>query len=490
MLHLFAKTPRVWTPETLATLGFAAVSTSVASALLGGGHLSSGPSGAVLLATASASAVLVRWIVRREQGGDVAALVGAMVVGTGLWGGAFAFEAPWGVVRGVAFGATIGLVPSVACGVILAVLARAVHSARTFATHDADERVGLVAGASAGLAGAMATGFASRPWIVVPIASALLGLALLVATWRRDGRRAAWLRDVFAGKLDGYRVLPIDELDLREHVSPLVPGASADAVLVADARSAAPYREAPRAHPVALVGRCAASSLAPLRARTQRAGLLVALIVALGVTAVGAQVRRAHAQAARRAAADAAPVACLAARVVFERRAMEEGPAPTALMMTHAQDPAIAEGEARLYVPEKDPAVEANIRRAVAAIPCADKPKIDVLAGVERPFDVEARLTIDEGDSPELVARAAREAIAASFALRRGAAGALAGESVRFGYYDRRVRWRVAAALGETFGVRSYELSIDGERDRALRPEEIAVPRHVVLIDAATGAPL
>jgi hypothetical protein len=391
---------------------------------------------------------------------------------------------------GLALGATIGLPASIAAGVILALFVRTVRSVRMFPTLDAFERVGLVAGACAGLAGAVSIGFVAPDLLTVPIASTTLGLGLLATTWRYDLRRVAWLRDVYAGKADGFAIVPLEDTQIREHVEALVPGAAADAVLVQEAPKRAedgPYRAAPGPRAVALAPREAAPSVAAIRTRVQRAALFFALTVGLGSAAALAQAHRAS--VASRAEHPPAPVriACQEARSVFEYRARQIPPVTRALFLTHAQDPSIPAGEGYLYLatengtnPSSEVALE--VVDAVGQIPCAGMPLVSARAPIVRDFKLEARLSIDEGEDPAEVGAWVKSALASAFHAK----GTSAHESVQFGYYDRKLRWRVAATISQTEGVRSYELSIDGRDDVSLAPAELARLGEVTLIDAAS----
>ncbi len=503
MLHA-PKTPRWLTPELLVLVGFVATSECLAAALLGATGFGADPARAGraaafgFVATAIASALLGRLALREapSRSADVHALLGASGVGAGLWSLVFALGGE-GALAGLAFGATIGLLPSVSAGIVLALLGRTLRSVRMFAGHDALERVGLVAGGAAGLAGAIAIGFVAPRHVAIPLASACVGLFLLAATWRRDVQRCAWLRDVYAGKAPGYAVVPLDEAHIHatEALAPLVPGSSVDAVLLEDpSQGPGPYRATHRPRPIALLQRDAGPSVWPIRARAQRAGLFFAMTVAMAAAASFAQLHRARA-ATERATVLAAPPArmsCYEARAVFEYRAKETDLAARALFLTHAEDAQIPVGEGWLYLatPRGELPTAAAIAEVLAAetqLPCADMPRIRVMSPVRRPFKVEARLTVEKGESPAAVAAWVRSALAEAFTP----GGTSAHESVQFGFYDRKLRWRVVSTIAQTAGVRSSEILLDGKReDIALAPGELAWPEEIALVDAASGKPL
>ena len=497
MLHV-PKTPARarMSPELLVFAGFVATSECLAAALLGAGGIGGRAAMAGLVGTAVASAVLVRLSLREDPSSrvaDVRALLGTAAAGAGLWALVSSLSGE-GAAAGLAFGATIGLVPSVAVGVVLALFGRTIRSARMFATHDALERVGLVAGGAAGLAGAVAIGFVAPRYVAIPGAAATLGLVLLAATWRRDVKRCAWLRDVYDGKAPGYHVVPLDEAHITETLAPLVPGASADAVLLEDVSyGGGAYRETERPRPVAFLQRDPVASIWPIRARAQRAALFLAMTVSLASAATFAQVHRARAAGHELTAAPPPPpIACRAARGAFELHARETGPVARALFLTTAQDSAVPLDEAWLYLATKerelpDPSVVERVLIGFDRLPCEGRPRIRVMAPVPRSFEVVAGLTIEKGETPEVVARSVREALGDAFQL--GDSSAL--ESVQFGFYERKLRWRVVAAVSRTAGVHTSTILLDGQpADIALLPGELPVLARITIVDAATGKPL
>lgn len=491
MVHA-PKTPVWLSPELLAVVGFVAVSECVAAALLGGAadlpHPGRAGVGAVV-ATALASALVARRATRdgSARAFDVSALVGSASVGAGLWGLAYALGGE-GPVAGVALGATIGLPASLAVGVVLALLGRTLRSVRMFAANDALERVGLVAGGAAGLAGAIAMGLAAPRYLPVPAVSAALGLAVLALTYRRDARRVAWLRDVYAGKVAGYSVAPLDASHTRmAEIAPLVPGSTVDAVLLEDAaHGLGPYRAEGRPRPIALLQHDAAPSVWPIRARAQRAGLVFAMTVALGAAASIAQVHRARAESAKETALATPPprMTCLEARAAFEYRARDAGEVARALLLTHAQQAQVPEGEGWLYLSDAHgalppPDVVERVLSAEKQLACIGVPQLRAMAPLRRGFSVEVRLAEGAAEMAPWVRAALTEAFQPG--------DASAHESVQFGFYDRRVRWRVVATVVQT-GARAREILIDGTRgDLTLAPAELAALDEIVIVDAATG---
>lgn len=494
MLHA-PKTPRWLTPELVTLVAFVATATCVAAGLMGAAPdapMEARPMAVGLAATAIAGAILVRIASARSEhaaASDVRALLMTILGGTALWALVFAVsgDRAW---TGCALGATIGLVPSVVMGIVLALFGRTLRSVHMFAANDALERVGLVAGGASGLAGAIAIGFAARALLVIPAVSVALGLGLLATTWRRDTRRVAWLSDVYAGKAKGYKVVPLDEAHAHdETLAPLVPGSAVDAVLLEDAsQGPGPYRGGDRPRPVALVQREAEPSLWPIRARAQRAGFFFAMTAALACAASFAQVTRARASSAHEAAktAQGPRIACYEARAAFEYHAKEMGPVARALMLTPAQDPTIPVGEARLFLADAKgelpaPNVIARVLAAEEQLPCEGRPRLVVLAPTPRPFKLEVRITPEKGEDPAMVARWVREAVTAAFVPGETSAH----ESVQLGFYDRRVRWRVAAAVAQTTGVRGSEILIDGGKgDIVLAPAELARVDELTVVPA------
>jgi hypothetical protein len=238
---------------------------------------------------------------------------------------------------------------------------------------------------------------------------------------------------------------------------------------------------------VALAPREAAPSVAPIRTRVQRAALLFALTLGLGTAAALAQAERARAASRAEHAPPPVRIACQEARSVFEYRARQVPPVTRALFLTHTQDPAIPEGEGYLYLAtdkgaNPSPDIALQILDTVGQIPCAGMPLISARAPFVREFNVEARLSIDKGENPAEVAVWVRHALEAAFQP----SDTSAHESVQFGYYDRKLRWRIAATISQTEGVRSYQLAIDGRDDVALAPAELARLGDVTLIDDAT----
>ncbi len=496
-----SKTPRWLSPELLVMVGFVATSECVAAALLGGAaSLGARAAAGGLIGTAVGSALLARVALREapSRAADVRALLGAVGVGASMWALVFALGGE-GAARGLAVGATLGLLPSVGVGIVLALLGRTLQGVRMFAGQDALERVGLVAGGAAGLAGAVAIGFVAPRHVAIPIASACVGLVLLAMTWRRDVKRCAWLRDVYAGKAPGYKVVLLDDAHAHarttEHLAPLVPGSSADAVLLEEptsptfARGA--YRAAERPRAVALLQHDPGPSVWPIRARAQRAGLFFAMTVALAVAASFAQVHRARAASARAAiAATPSPrISCFEARAVFEYHAREKDEVARALFLTHAQDAQIPAGEgwltlatARGELPAPD--VIARVLAAEAQLPCEGMPRIVVKEPGRRRFKVEARLTVEKDETAALVASSVRAALTAAFEPGETSAH----ESVQFGFYDRKLRWRVVSTIAQTSGVRSCDVLVDGSRDDvALAPADLPRLEELTLFDAATG---
>jgi hypothetical protein len=181
-------------------------------------------------------------------------------------------------------------------------------------------------------------------------------------------------------------------------------------------------------------------------------------------------------------------IACREARSVFEYRARQVPTVTRALFLTHAQDQAIPEGEGYLYLATAEgtnppPEIARDVVLAVGQIPCAGMPLVRARAPIAREFTVNARLSIDRREKPAEVAAWVRSALAAAFTPSNTSAH----ESVQFGYDDRKLRWRVAATISQTEGVRSYELSIDGRDDVTLAPAELARLGAVTLTDAATN---
>src|SRR5262249_25392212 len=159
-----------------------------------------------------------------------------------------------------------------------------------------------------------------------------------------------------------------------------------------------------------------------------------------------------------------------------------------ALFLTHTQDPAIPDGEGYLYLATANgtnpsPDVALQVLEAVGQIPCAGMPLVSARAPRVRDFRVDARLSMEKGARPQEVAVFVRNALEAAF----HPADTSAYESVQFGYYDRKLRWRVAATISQTGGVRSYELTVDGKDDVTLAPTELAHLTDVSLSDAETG---
>jgi hypothetical protein len=488
---LSAGGPRWLTPELLVVVAFVASTACLAAALTGTQPSTGRAAAAGIVATAVVAGVLARLALRRDgRAHELRCLTGVAIAGVLVWGLVFALREESALGMGLALGATIGLPASIAAGVVLALFVRAVRSVRMFPTLDSLERVGIVAGACAGLAGAVSMGFVAPALLAVPIASAVLGLGMLALTWRRDVRRAAWLRDVYAGKAEGFAIVPLDETQIQGHIEPLVPGAAADAVLVRDVVCSdnGPYRVVGRPRAVALAPRDAAPSVAPIRTRVHRTALLFTLTLGLGTAAAIAQAERARVESSAQHAPPPARIACEEARSVFEYRARQVPPVTRALFLTHAVDEAIPAGEGYLYLATADgtsPSATAALQvlDAVSQIPCAGMPLVSTRAPFLREFGVIARLSIDQGENPALVATWVRKAL--EFAFRPSDTSA--HESVQFGYYDRRVRWRVAAAISQTEGVRSYELAITGGDDIVLAPAELARLGEVTLIDAANG---
>jgi hypothetical protein len=287
--------------------------------------------------------------------------------------------------------------------------------------------------------------------------------------------------------------VPLEDVELREQIGPLVPGAASDAVLLEEPSAArgVPYRATDRSRPIALVQRDAGPCVQPIRVRAQRAGLFFALSVALASAAAVAQTQRAGASARLQAevASAAAPrITCREARSVFEYRARTEGPTARALFLTHAQDSTLpeADGVLRLVMRGGGPANLATRDRVLSAIdriPCVDKPHVTFAEPIYRRFDVQATLRIEKGEEPAAVAQWVNEALRNAFTVDDSDFV----EGVQFGYYDRKLRWRIVATIDETRGVRGSEILVDGQReDVALAPAELPVLGKVVLFDASS----
>ena len=107
---------------------------------------------------------------------------------------------------------------------------------------------------------------------------------------------------------------------------------------------------------------------------------------------------------------------------------------------------------------------------------------------VERPLHVGAAWAAPERIE-SMLAPLSAYGLPLGDAFQLGDSSAL--ESVQFGFYERKLRWRVVAAVSRTAGVHTSTILLDGQpADIALLPGELPVLARITIVDAATGKPL
>lgn len=179
-------------------------------------------------------------------------------------------------VSWIASGIVLGGLPALLVSIFLVLASRAIHRVTG---HDASEGFGVaftgIAGLVAGFGLLVVDEFATPPLFAVTIASAVTLVVILLV----DGSRIRFLRSVYAGRGDGFDIVPAGRFTSDPSLAPMVANAGSAAVLVRVERRVGSYRAA-GAEPIALVAETEDETLRPLlRRRIAAASLLVAMFI-------------------------------------------------------------------------------------------------------------------------------------------------------------------------------------------------------------------
>ncbi len=347
---------------------------------------------------------------------------------------------------------------------------------------DRAERLALRSAMCLGLAGALA--IAAPSFIATALGVLAWALAATALGWTlvRDRRRASVLRELYAGDVAGLRIVDDAEARGLEALPPLLSGTLTDAVIVARDAGAATYREGTGQRPVA---RCQRDRRDALGVLEKRASTLVATFGALlgaSPIALGAHLHFARPPALPPAhAAEAALTAptCVAARGYFhESLPTAVRGVGRAVLLTHDQDPTIAEGSGLLLlVPEGGGSSSLEMRAQALSwanhVPCRDKLLLDVDEAMYHPVQLVITIGLDGLVPSADVEREVRDTVTEMFE-RDGRS--VRAEHVDFGSEQKSVGYAVRYALRHVPGVKSAKVEVNGrEVEEPLGPREFPV---------------
>jgi hypothetical protein len=344
---------------------------------------------------------------------------------------------------------------------------------------DRAERLALRSAMCLGLAGALAIAAPSYVATGVGVVAWVLAAAALGWTLIRDRERGRFLRELYAGAVPGHRIVGDDEARGIEALPPLLSGTLTDAVIVAREEGTATYREGTGQRPVA---RCQRDGRDALGVLERRASALVATFGAmLGATplALGAHLHLAKpvpAPSAHLQEASLVAPTCVAARPYFhETLPTAVHGVGRAVLLTHEQDPTIAEGNGLiLLVPEGGGPASLEMRASALAwanrVPCRDKLLLDVAEPTYRPVKLAITANLDGLVPSADVERELRDTVSEMFE-RDGRS--VRAEHVDFGSEQKSVGYAVRWALRRVPGVKSVKVEVDGrEQDTPLGARE------------------
>jgi hypothetical protein len=428
----------------------------------------------------------------------------ATVLATALWAATARPSRPGVTVAAVAVPALLVLVVSLAahavalpavlaalgCGVLTALLWRStlaeLHMTSLEGALDRLERVGGRAAlwtGVAGLAAVLVRSWAANLVGVVALASSAVTLLVLL---RRDRRRRAFLRDVYAGTAADLVVVPEAEIRGFAALPPLLSGAMTDAVLAHKATGVDSYRAAAGLRPLARCQHTMRDALALLERRGSR--MVMSLGVLLGAfPAVVVVHLRAPEPMAIAVAAGPSVVApsCTEARAYFSEALPAAVPGVGRMaLLTHAQDETIAVGEGLLLVlPEGEGSAPRSMLDAALdaarRVPCRDKLVLRVGEPDLHPVDVEAWITVDGIADRGAVEREADDVVRELF---QRDARAVKTEHVDFGSEDKSVGYRIRYALQHVPGSRHVKLHVNGhDGEEQLSPREYPTLRSLLI---------
>ncbi len=370
-----------------------------------------------------------------------------------------------------------------ASGAVLAgFLIRPISRAQVATAHegalDRFECIALTAGRSLVVAGILGV-LAHAPIVRV---AGVLGLSvaiglLAMAMWR-DRARARFLAQVYAKSDPCYRIERDDDVRGFELLPPVLSGTITNAV-IARVSGPATYRTQGGPRPVARVTASLSKMLVRLDKRARVAKALVGVLVCSSSLVVVAPFhhRSTSAVPASVTPHEAQAPACRDARPYFAETLETSltGSVGRAALVTHAQDPSIAEGQGVILLVPKTKRVidEATKARALALandIPCADKLTLAVEEPNYRPIAVDATLELELGVDRATVLRDADEQVREIF---EPDARVVYNEHVDFGYGEKTFGYRVRHALRHVLGVKSVQLTINGvDADVPLAPRD------------------
>ena len=387
-------------------------------------------------------------VVRAVLGGSIAAVCG-VTLGSGV------------EFLGVAGGALGALVSWLLVRPIL----ETDRASRAEGALDRFECLTVVAGRSVFVAGLLA--LLTHGWVLRTIGAGAIvsAFALLALTLVRDRARLRFLERVYAKEHPSFRIEPDADVRGWELLPPVVSGVITDAVVAHVGAEAATYRTSDGPRPLARVASSLARMAARLDRRSRSAGMLVAgLACSASIVAVVPGTTAAHTSPL------VAP-ACRDAIPYFEDRLESLPGVGRATLLTHAQDPSIAEGHGVLLVaPHPTDATKVSVLALAQTFPCREPLALTVEEPTYRRFDVRAVLALEPGADEDAVVRDADREVRALF---EPSSAAVESEPVRFGLEEKTFGYRVRYALRHVVGVKSVSLSLDGsDHDVRLAPRD------------------
>jgi hypothetical protein len=186
---------------------------------------------------------------------------------------------------------------------------------------------------------------------------------------------------------------------------------------------------------------------------------------------------------------------CSEARAYFAERLEAEDGIGRAALLTHAEDPTIAEGEGViLVVPSAggghvvSPLVKMRALEVARAIPCSHKLALRVEDPFYRPFIVDVELALYPGADRASALQDAQEELRDLFAPN---GRALESNHVAFGADEKTFGYhRVRGALRYVMGVKGIHLKVNGsDADVALDPRDFPALESLAIHQVDVASP-
>ncbi len=170
------------------------------------------------------------------------------------------------------------------------------------------------------------------------------------------------------------------------------------------------------------------------------------------------------------------PVApsCAEAAPYFSERLQSLEGVGRATLLTHRDDPSIAEGDGVILLVPSSGGTASDVMKSHAlavarSIPCTDKLALTISDPTFRAFDIHATLTLDASTDDEAAVRDAQDQLREIFEPNTRA---IFNEHVGFGSTEKLLGSRVRYALKRVPGVKSVTVTFNGADDAPLAPRD------------------